>query len=458
MISRSKVFHISTPYFPLWKVDLWRNRLLPIPCSEPPCFSTSPVDGLFLAPQRVSPFLHKIFAYGHYYEEKKPLLSLRREKADERWVLPMKFSCEKALLQSAISTTSRAVSSKSSIPALMGILLEAENDLRLTGYNLETGIRTSVPAQITSTGSLVLEARLFGDIIRKLPDDMVTISTDNLTVHIECGMSSFNIQGIDPEEFPELPTVEYQNTIQLQQGILKSMISQTLFAVSTNESRPIHTGSLFEVDESGLTVVSVDGYRLALRHEQVEKKEGAESFSFVVPGAALSEVEKICSDVDEPAQIIQGARHVMFKVGSTMLVSRRLEGEFLAYRQAIPRNNPIHVEADTRTLLSSIERVSLIISDKLKSPLRCLFEKDVLKITTRTAVSDAADQCPVDGDGGGLEIGFNNKFLMDALKAAPTDQVRLELSTGVSPCVILPAEGEENFLYMVLPVRLKAGE
>ena len=351
----------------------------------------------------------------------------------------MKFSCEKALLQSAISTTSRAVSSKSSIPALMGILLEAENDLRLTGYNLETGIRTSVPAQITSTGSLVLEARLFGDIIRKLPDDMVTISTDNLTVHIECGMSSFNIQGIDPEEFPELPTVEYQNTIQLQQGILKSMISQTLFAVSTNESRPIHTGSLFEVDESGLTVVSVDGYRLALRHEQVEKKEGAESFSFVVPGAALSEVE-------------------MFKVGSTMLVSRRLEGEFLAYRQAIPRNNPIHVEADTRTLLSSIERVSLIISDKLKSPLRCLFEKDVLKITTRTAVSDAADQCPVDGDGGGLEIGFNNKFLMDALKAAPTDQVRLELSTGVSPCVILPAEGEENFLYMVLPVRLKAGE
>ena len=349
----------------------------------------------------------------------------------------MKFSCEKALLQSAISTTSRAVSSKSSIPALMGILLEAENDLRLTGYNLETGIRTSVPAQITSTGSLVLEARLFGDIIRKLPDDMVTISTDNLTVHIECGMSSFNIQGIDPEEFPELPTVEYQNTIQLQQGILKSMISQTLFAVSTNESRPIHTGSLFEVDESGLTVVSVDGYRLALRHEQVEK---------------------ICGDVEESALVIQGARHVMFKVNDTMLVSRRLEGEFLAYRQAIPRNNPIHVEADTRTLLSSIERVSLIISDKLKSPLRCLFEKDVLKITTRTAVSDAADQCPVDGDGGGLEIGFNNKFLMDALKAAPTDQVRLELSTGVSPCVILPAEGEENFLYMVLPVRLKAGE
>jgi len=370
----------------------------------------------------------------------------------------MKFSCEKALLQAAISTTSRAVSPKSSIPALMGILLEAENDLRLTGYNLETGIRTVVPAQISGTGSLVLEARLFGDIIRKLPDDMVTVSTDNLTVHIECGMSSFNIQGIDPEEFPELPSVEYQNTLELQQGVLKSMIGQTLFAVSTNESRPIHTGSLFEASDEGLTVVSVDGYRLALRHEQVVKKEGAAEFSFVVPGAALSEVEKICADSEDSAFVIQGARHVMFKVGDTMLVARRLEGEFLAYRQAIPRSNTIKVEGDTRTLLASIERVSLIISDKLKSPLRCTFGENVLNITTKTAVSDAADQCPIDGDGKGLEIGFNNRFLMDALRAAPANRVRLELSTGVSPCVILPTEGEENFLYMVLPVRLKAGE
>ena len=370
----------------------------------------------------------------------------------------MKFSCEKALLVSAVATTSRAVAAKSSIPAMEGILIEADTRLRLTGYDLEKGIQATVPAEIQEPGSLVLSARLFGEIIRKMPDDVVVFTAQNYMVNIKCGLSEFNILGTDPEEFPELPTVDQQNSLTLEQSVLRSMISQTLFAVSDNESRPIHTGSLFEADDKGLTIVSVDGYRLALRHEAIDKKEGAESFSFVVPGAALSEVEKICSDVDEPAQIIQGARHVMFKVGSTMLVSRRLEGEFLAYRQAIPRNNPIHVEADTRTLLSSIERVSLIISDKLKSPLRCLFEKDVLKITTRTAVSDAADQCPVDGDGGGLEIGFNNKFLMDALKAAPTDQVRLELSTGVSPCVILPAEGEENFLYMVLPVRLKAGE
>ncbi len=370
----------------------------------------------------------------------------------------MKFSCEKALLQAAISTVSRAVSPKSSIPALEGILLETGESLRLTGYNLETGIRTTVPAQIEETGSLVLSARLFGEIIRKLPDDVVVFSTSHYMVNITCGMSEFNILGTDAEEFPELPVVEYQNSLTIQQKLLKSMIGQTLFAVSESESRPIHTGSLFEVDETGLTVVSVDGYRLALRHEGIEQKEGEPSFSFVVPGSALSEVEKICGDTENTISITQGSRHMMFKVGDLMLVSRRLEGEFLAYRNAVPRNNSIKVEGDTRVLLSSIERVSLIINDKLKSPLRCKFADGLLQINTKTAIGDAADQCPISGDGKDLEIGFNNKYLMDALRAAPADRVRIELSTSVAPCVILPAAGEEKFLYMVLPVRLKAGE
>ena len=371
----------------------------------------------------------------------------------------MKFSCEKALLQSAISTAARAVSPKSSIPALEGILLEAnEAGLRLTGYNLDTGIRTTVPAEVTQTGTMVLAARLFGEIIRKLDDDTITFQSDGFMVCITCGPTRFNILGTDPEEFPELPAVEYQNSLVLSQSKLKAMIAQTIFAVSDNESRPVITGSLFEADDTGLTVVSLDGFRLALRHEAVEKKEGAPSFSFVVPGNALSEVEKICADCDEPVSVTQGARHIMFKVGSTMLVTRRLEGEFLAYRQAISRNNTICLEADTKALLIAIDRASLMITEKLKSPLRCVFGDSVLKISAKTAIGDAYDQCSIVGDGKGLEIGFNNKYLMDALKAAPADRVRLELSTSVSPCVILPTEGEENFLYMVLPVRLKAGE
>lgn len=367
----------------------------------------------------------------------------------------MKFSCEKALLHTAVSTTSRAVAGKSSIAALEGILIEAGSELRLTGYNLETGIRTTVPAEIKESGSLVLSARLFSEIVRKMPDDIVIFTAENYMVNIKCGLSEFNILGTDPEEFPELPTVDQLNGLTLPQTTLKSMISQTIFAVSDNESRPIHTGSLFDVDSNGLTVVSVDGYRLALRQEKIEQIQGVLPFSFVVPGSALSEVEKICSG-DGQVVIQQGARHIMFRTGDTVLVCRRLEGDFLAYKNAIPRNNSIKIVADTRTLLQSIERVSLIISDKLKSPLRCVFGDGILSINTKTGIGDAADQCTITGNGQGLEIGFNNKYLMDALKAAPADKLRLEFTSGVAPCVILPAEGEENFIYMVLPVRLKA--
>ncbi len=323
----------------------------------------------------------------------------------------MKFSCEKYLLQTAISTAARAVSPKSSIPALEGILLEAADELRLTGYNLETGIRTTVPAQIEKKGSLVLSARLFGDIVRKLPDDMVVVSAENLMVNIKCGLSEFNIMATASEDFPELPTVEYQQSFSIAERDLGDMLGQTLFAVSDNESRPIHTGALLEVDDTGLTVVAVDGFRLALRREPIEQKDSG-SFSFVVPGAALGEVEKICGDSEELITVFHGARHVMFKTGSTILVSRRLEGEFLAWRQAIPRNNSITVEGETQTLLSSIERVSLIISDKLKSPLRCVFDDGVLRISTKTAIGDAADRCPIDGDGGGIvNIASVNSFL-----------------------------------------------
>ncbi len=368
----------------------------------------------------------------------------------------MKFSCEKALLQSAILTASRAVSPKSTIPALEGLLLEADSagSVYLTGYNQETGIRSAVQAEVMEPGSMVLSARLFGEIVRKMADDTLIFQEEKLKVHISCGMSEFDLMGIDPEDFPELPTVEYQNSLELQEQTLRSMIGQTLFAVSTDESRPIHTGSLFVVDDEGLTMVAVDGFRLALRREPVAGKNG--SFEFVVPGASLAEVEKICRETDEIVRIHQGSRHILFKIGSTILISRRLEGDFLAWRQAIPRNNPIKITVETKQLLSCIDRVSLIVSEKLKSPLRCLIREGEIDITTKTALGSAHDCCPAEGSGGDLEIGFNNKYMMDALKASPADKVTLELSSPITPCVIVPAEGEENFLFMVLPVRLKA--
>lgn len=370
----------------------------------------------------------------------------------------MKFSCEKALIQSAIATTSRATAPKSSIPALEGILLEADSELRLTGYNLETGIRTVVPAEIREGGSLVLSARLFGDIIRRLPDDIVSIATDGLTVHIQCGVSEFHIQGIDPEEFPELPAVEPQNALVLSRATLSDMINRTLFAVSNNDGRPILTGSLFEVVGNVLTVVSVDGQRLALRREKLEQAPNHD-FSFVVPGMALGEVRGICGDGEETVSITTGARHILFRMGSTLLVTRRLEGEFLNYRQSISWKSDIKLVADVRQLMTSIDRVGLILHENTKNPLRCIVGDGCIYLSSVTAIGNASDQCPVEGSGDDLHIGFNHRFMMDALKAVPAEKAKLLMGTPSTPCIIVPVdepEGEEAFLFMVLPVRMSA--
>ena len=369
----------------------------------------------------------------------------------------LRFSCEKALLQAAVSTASRAVAAKSSIPALEGILLEGTTCLTLSGYNMQTGIRTAFEAEIHQEGRIVLNARLFGEIIRKMSDDIIVFSADEkYMVHLSCGDASFDILGLSADDYPDLPEVDDEFSVSIQQRTLKAMINQTSFAVSTNESRPVHTGSLFEVDDQGLTVVSVDGFRLALRREPLERIDGG-SFQFVAPGSALKEVENICADSDDLLTIIQGKRHLLFEAGSTQLICRRLEGEFLNYRTAIPRTNPICVEVENKAMLESLDRVSVVISEKLKSPVRCVFDADRVYLSAKTGNGEAKDICPVSGDGAGLEIGFNNRYLMEALRYAPAERVKLEMNTGVSPCVIVPEEGEENFLYMVLPVRLKAG-
>lgn len=368
----------------------------------------------------------------------------------------LRFSCEKALLQAAINTASRAVAAKSSIPALEGLLLEGDDHLTLSGYNMQTGIRTAFAAEIHAEGRIVLNARLFGEIIRKMPDDIVVFAADEkYMVHLTCGDASFDILGLSADDYPELPEVDDEFSVSIEQKVLKAMINQTSFAVSTNESRPVHTGSLFEINDKGLTIVSVDGFRLALRREPLEKIDGG-AFRFVAPGAALKEVENICTDTDDLVSIIQGKRHLMFETGSTQLICRRLEGEFLDYNKAIPRNNPIVLEVDTKAMMESLDRVSVVISEKLKSPVRCLFEDDRVMMSAKTGNGEAKDICLIRGDGKGLEIGFNNRYLMEAMRYAPAETVRMELNTGISPCIIVPTGEEENFLYMVLPVRLKA--
>jgi len=369
----------------------------------------------------------------------------------------MKFSCEKIVLQNAVATAARAVASKSSIPALEGLLLQCSSgSLTVTGYNMQLGIRTELACDVEKEGQLVLSARLFGDIIRRMPDDTVTLTADDkLTVKVSCGDADFDIIGLPAEDFPELPAVEEKNTISLPEKTLRELIQQTSFAVSTNEARPVHMGSLFEIGEDQITVVSVDGFRLALRREKLEER-GASAFSFVAPGTALNEVEKICEDVEEAVKITLGDRHVMFEAGNTELICRRLEGEFLDYKNAIPRKNPIRLVVDTKAMMESLDRVSVVISEKLKSPVRCQFGQDKVTFSAKTANGEAKDVCKLQGDGKDLEIGFNNRYLSEALRYAPADTVRLEMNSGISPAIVVPVDDSDRFLYMVLPVRLKA--
>jgi DNA polymerase-3 subunit beta len=369
----------------------------------------------------------------------------------------MKFTVEKNLLLSAITTSSRASAAKSAVPALEGLLVEAlESTIRISGYDLKTGIITTVPADVVSPGSVVLSARLFGEIVRKLPDNIVTVSSDDsLSTKIECLASEFLILGMPAGDYPDLPTVDYQKTLSVTENNLKNMIAQTNFAVSDNESRPVHTGALFEADKGLLTIVAVDGYRLALRREPMLNSDGT-TVSFVVPGTALNEVEKIVSDSENAVSVMLGSKHIMFVMGGTVLISRRLEGEFLNYKNSITHNEKYSVEVDRRALLDAVERVSLLINDKLKSPVRCTFADGMIKILSSTALGRASDECPVKGDGENMEIGFNNRYLLEALRAAPTDTIRIKITSGISPCIIVPADGSSNFLYMILPVRLKA--
>lgn len=369
----------------------------------------------------------------------------------------MNFTCEKSLLQSAATVASRTVATKSSIPALEGLLLETGDGLTVSGYNMNTGIRTHLGAEVGGEGQLVLNARLFGDIIRRMPDDVISFTSDGKgTVHLSCGDASFDIPCLSAEDYPDLPEVEDENFVVLQQKVLREMIEECAFAVSTNEARPVHTGALFEIGGGRLTMVAVDGFRLAVRREGIEKGSG--EFSFVVPGSALNEMKSICGDTEDPVTVMLGRRHILFEVGDTQLICRRLEGEFLDYRNAIPRKNPIIVTVETKALINSIDRVSVVISDKLKSPVRCRFELDRVQLSARTGNGEAKDVCPITGDGQDLEIGFNNRYLMDALRYAPADTVSVELNTGVSPAVIVPTDGSDKFLYMVLPVRLKSAE
>lgn len=367
----------------------------------------------------------------------------------------MKIKCEKSVLCEAAAVVSRAVSVKSPLPALEGVLIRTnEGKVELFGYDLDMGISTKIDSQIEENGEIVLPAKVLLDIVKKLPDEFVTIRVgEKCLTEIKSGQSEFTILGMPADEFPEFPSIGDVTDFSIPQNALKSMIDQTIFAISQTDTKPIHTGSLFEIKEGQLNVVSVDGYRLAKRTEKVIFDK---NISFVIPGRALNEVSRVLDSAsDELVGMQISKKHVILNVDNFQIFSRLLEGEFLDYNAAIPKGSSVNVKVNTRVLIDAVERVSLLISDRVKSPLRVRFEENEIYLNCSTALGKANDSVPASIEGSALEMGFNNRYLLDALRSAECDEVILQISGPLSPMKVVPVNSDA-FLFLVLPVRLKS--
>ena len=367
----------------------------------------------------------------------------------------MRFTCEKNMLLQGLNIASRTVAMKSTLSVIEGILCKAGVGLTLTGYNMETAITYDIDADVVEPGSCILPARLFGDIIRRVPEGSVTVVVDdNYKVSIRAGYASFTISAENAEDYPELPDVNDGRAVKIPQNRLKELISGTIFAVAENQARPIHNGVRFEVTNDSVTAVAVDGFRLARRTYHPETPLGRE-MGYVVHSQSLKELEKILADTEEEVSFVLGTKHILYQVGRATLVCRLLEGDFLDWRKVVPTGSPIKLVANVAELSSSVERVGLIVSEKYKSPVRCVFSNQELLMRTNTTIGAAEDKCSFAGDGKELEIGFNVKYMIDALRAVPSEEVTLELTNGLSPIVMTPVDDKQDFSYMVLPVRIK---
>ena len=279
----------------------------------------------------------------------------------------MKIICDSAELAKAAFSVQRTVSGKSTIPSLEGILIEAfEDKIKLTGYDLEVGSTIIIDADVRSEGKIVLNAKNFCDILRMVPDDSISIETDDRNIaKIKSGEADYSIIATNADDYPELPSLNKFSPVVVELGLLKDMIKKTIFSVSTGERNPVHNGVKFEITNNKIVLVAVDGARLAVRREEIsydEEQNG--SLSFVVPAKTLGEIQKNTSDDDTPIEIKVGDRHIIFKIGEYQIISRLLEGNFLNYKSAIPMSSETKIIVETKRLIESIERTSLIITDK----------------------------------------------------------------------------------------------
>lgn len=367
----------------------------------------------------------------------------------------MKFTCKQAEINEALSNVSRAVPQKSPLTALEGVKLYLNrNTLELTGYDLELGIQTKIDVVSEDIGECILNSKLFGEIIRKMPSETIEIEIDEkLTTTIRGFNTEYKILAMPADEYPSIPDYDTGDNFTIPQPMLKNMINQTIFAVAVVDNKPILMGELFDILDYNFNLVAIDGYRLAVRSEKIESDN---HYHFVVKAKALSEVSKLLKDDEkETVTMHVSKKHITFEIGKYMLFSRLLEGDFHNYKGSIPANHNTEIIINTREFISTLERCMLLINEKAKAPVRCIFNDGKVKLSCSTALGKFVDEMEADTAGPSVEIGFNCRYLLDALKATESDKVRLHLNGGLSPMKIVPMEGND-YTFLVLPTRLKA--
>lgn len=367
----------------------------------------------------------------------------------------MQISCEKDVLINNINIVTKAVSSKTTLPILECILLMVDQKgFRLIANDLELGIETSnMEAEVYELGSVALEARMFFDIVKSLPDNIVEITVDekNIAV-IKSGKSEFKLLGQNGNEFPLLPQIEKISKMRINAVKFKNMIRQTIFSVAVEENRPILTGELIEIKNGFMNLVAIDGFRVSFR--TIEMPDFNDDIEVVIPAKALNEVSKILSDKEENIiDIYFTDKHILFEMDSCIIVSRILDGEYIKYEQLFTDDHKTLVKINRDLFIKSLERATLVSKESKKTPVSLNIKDNTLIVTSNTELGESYDEINIETDGDDLEIGFNPKYLIDAMKAIDEEFIKLQFMTSLSPCIIRGME-REDYKYLVLPLKL----
>ena len=368
----------------------------------------------------------------------------------------MKIICSKSNLVKGVSIVSKAVPSKTTMPILECILIDATTDIiKFTANDMELGIETIVEGDILSKGMIAIDAKIFSEIVRKLPDNEVVIEVDeNLQTTITCEKAKFNISSKAGDEFSYLPYVEKNETITLSQFTLKEIIRQTIFSIADNDSNKLMTGELFQIDGNMLRVVSLDGHRISIRKTELKESYGPRKV--VVPGKTLMEVSKILSgEVDSEVTISFTNNHIVFEFDQTVVVSRLIEGEYFRIDQMLSSDYETKVKINKRELLNCIDRATLLVKEGDKKPIIINILDEAMELKMKSQIGTMDEEIMISKEGKDLLIGFNPKFLIDALRVIDDEEVTLYLMNPKAPCFI--KDDKEMYVYLILPVNFNAG-